>query len=240
MVFFTLGGNDNPNAVAPTQTFLTTVPFEGFYEGYDYLLDWYLEQATAELDFDQAHKVTDFIDDNLDKPRYFTQIAQAYVAAFNDWVNTRVAYQHNFTFDIKLNFVELISPREYNFLTDVITATLTAREYNAIYDYITPERFTAFVADACANREGYVSYYSANVNEWLPFAEWTPAQRGILLDCFLQVVAEKTGVKDLSDELASHNLMADFMANGRHDNIFYDCLSESAAAELNKLIKPND
>jgi hypothetical protein len=239
MVFFTVGGDnhDNTDAVQATKQFECTLTFEGFYNtSYGELVSDFIEQeqaylsdcgaSVAELDL-YAEKLTD----SLDFGKLHEYIAKQYVEAVQDWVNEYLPRGESIT----LHFKELISPREYNFTTDVITVGIEACDVNTLYNFVTPAKFAAFVEIALTPCEGFAPYYSADVNQWPHFTEWTPAQRGVLLDCLLQAISDKAGVKNLSEQLTAYELMPDFYGSGQLTNAIWQYASEEFRDYANKL-----
>ena len=87
--------------------------------------------------------------------------------------------------DIKLKFNELVSPKEYNFMTDRIFATITKKDVAKVIKY-TKENYTeeleAVILEAATEKSGYIPFYTAKELR---------ADKELLLQCCLDVLFEQ-------------------------------------------------
>jgi len=67
----------------------------------------------------------------------------------------------NNEFDYSLEFVEMESPREYNFRTDEIIANIPYKEFTKIKEeYINNDYFIDWINEESKSRDGFSSFYS--------------------------------------------------------------------------------
>lgn len=185
---------------------LTTIPFAGFYNSmHDDELDRALEQAFA--DDSGCHQVSDELHqhafDAVEWGAVHTAYAVKYVKSFAD------------KFKLKLKFDELKSPREYNFGTDRIFATITQKEVRRMRREVDQAIFKRHVEEDYTSRSGFMSYYEPDVRKWKPWKEWDHNQVGTLLRAFIET---KEGAFDYD---AERDLVEDWSCNGHIENMLF-------------------
>ena len=101
------------------------------------------------------------------------------------------------------------SPRYYNFETDHIYISLPpsahrflrslaeSKELSADYGGKHCSSFREYVAEALRPRDGFIPFYSNDLDDWPELGEWNSAQNGLLLD----FVAYGMGMDDDDDRL---------------------------------------
>ncbi len=156
---------------------LTTIPFQGFFcsrhsEALDHELDYILEYKKAkgfDLDWD------DFEYD-------YTAYGVAYLGNYKQ----ALSQQTGIPFD--LEFDSVISPRKYNFNTDVIYARVDLGSVRALREYIGDSNLRATIKDRFTSRSGFISFYSNNLDEWdhKDMADWDHNQIGTVFEAALQ------------------------------------------------------
>ena len=131
-------------------------------------------------------------DGSLDEAMYnewdwcdsFNGYMLAYVQAFEKWLSDR----HDITADFRK--CKLISPREYNFRTDIIEADITNEAKEALIDKFKDEAdFLNYLADATKNRSGFVSFYT--------FDEALADKDDVLIEYLLRYLCEDFNDDDL-------------------------------------------
>jgi len=69
----------------------------------------------------------------------------------------------NFELDFNLEFVDLISPKEYNFTTDKIECSMTEKEFKKLKkEYINNKTFISWLDNESKSYDGFVSFYSGS------------------------------------------------------------------------------
>ena len=178
---------------------LTTIPFSGFYES---LHDSALDDATKDI----------FRDDSGDEN------AELAYRAWDSmqWDNVRneyaKEYAENFAheFGIKsLSFESMQSPREYNFSTDRIFCNIDYAELCGIVKTFDLKAFSAFVRDRFTSRDGFISFYAADLSEWGKVESWDHNQCGTALEFY--AIQESGSEYDHWQEYA---IMEDSLCNG--------------------------
>lgn len=153
----------------------TTIPFSGFYESaHDSQLDRALEQM--------------FPDDEG------TPLDDTTSRAWNaiDWRVVHLAYAQHYSealadaCDVKWQFAKLDSPREYNFRSDEIDVTIDLAELVRMQAAVDPAELAALVAKRCTSRDGFISFYSADLGDWPPLADWEAPQLALLVECYCE------------------------------------------------------
>lgn len=119
----------------------------------------------------------------------FRMIAEDYV----DWLNHVLADT-----GIVLEYKFMESPREYNFGTDALFATVN--DIELLHSLTDTPKLNTVAAEFFTSRPGFHSFYSPLVDTWGELAEWDHNQRGALLTAYLRQVAEDKGL-DQNDML---------------------------------------
>ena len=178
---------------------LTTIPFSGFYES---LHDSALDDATKDI----------FRDDSGDENAELSYRAWDSM----QWGNVRNGYAKEYAanfaheFGIKsLPFESMQSPREYNFSTDRIFCNIDYAELCGIVKTFDLKAFAAFVRDRFTSRDGFISFYAADLSEWGKVESWDHNQCGTALEFY--AIQESGGEYDHWQEYA---IMEDSLCNG--------------------------
>jgi len=113
-----------------------------------------------------------------------------------DYLSYCKNYVHavNSILDLKLEFVELSSPREYNFSTDRIFCTISKKDLNKISTALDTEIMKDLVKRRFTSRDGFISSYSNDINEWKekPLKDWDYNELGTLLEAWININSTKT------------------------------------------------
>lgn len=176
------------------------IPFSGFYESdHDAALDCALEQM---LQDDRGDVYQDL-----------------FMPAFDDidWGKVHVSYAKEYVehlshvTDHKFEFVELVSPREYNFTTDRIFVKTELRPLLVA----TPiETIRKAAAELFTSRSGFHSFYSPDIDTWGPLEDWDYNQALALTGAWLHTHHRKHE-RDIAESMreALENLV--YAAGGR-------------------------
>lgn len=178
---------------------LTTIPFSGFYES---LHDSALDDAIKDV----------FRSDNGDENAELSYRAWDSML----WDNVRNGYAkeyiENFAHDFgikSLAFESLRCPKEYNFTTDRIFCNIDYSELCGIVKTFDLAAFAAFVRERFTSRDGFISFYPADLAEWGNVESWDHNQCGTALEFY--AIQENGGEFDQWKEYA---IMEDSMCNG--------------------------
>jgi len=157
----------------------TAINFGGFYNS------WHEEQVEYGVayagDFaDESGNIQwDEVHDSINSwEPYFEQYAQAWLDQFNDEVGT------------SLTLEGINSPREYNFRTDAIMASLTIQDFRRIFAYIREhdlkDQAIEIMRDITTSRSGYIAFYS------YPDL-FKRENRDLLAQCLIDAIIEENG-----------------------------------------------
>jgi hypothetical protein len=201
-----------------SNTLKTIIPFSGFYAS---LHDSELEK-TLELAFsdDSGMPNTGLLSHAWDAVNW-GQVHEAYAKNYCE----RFAREFRIS---SLTFEELNSPREYNFTTDRIFASISLEDVRAILAKVDPAKLGEKVRECFTSRDGFSSFYSANLEDWGDVATWDHNQIGTLLQTFAD---QETHNHEEFDQWAEFELMEDAGGNGNVDNWIFGSNPE----KLNRL-----
>lgn len=174
-----------------------TIPFVGFYESAH---DADLDDAAAEMNPKDR--------DNIDWSHVHTCYAKDYAERFMDFIK------------VPADFVQMTSPREYNFSTDRIVVTLTSAAMQSAFDRAMKCGLPELVHTAMTERSGFIPFFSQDVKEWGPLSDWNEEQLNLV---FLALAMEETtnGEWEQQDEI---DLMEPGRCNGNFEGWLYSSL----------------
>ena len=88
----------------------------------------------------------------------------------------------------KITFQDICHPREYNFRNDVINCIIAFESYEPILDYLArySEEFSEYLRDNYTSCDGFHSYYSNDIADWLDPADWGAHKLGAVLDFIIR------------------------------------------------------
>lgn len=178
----------------------TFIPFAGFYYTiHDSELDRACESVLQEHAGDCVHDSLPMrLFDAIDWGKVHADYAKQYALEWAD------------RFGVKgLAFVELNSPREYNFTTDRIFVDIPADEIARIHCAIDPDALAKTARDWFTSRSGFISFYSPDVESWGDVSEWDHNQ----IACMLQAWQCQT-----EPDFDESELVEDWAGNGMLDN----------------------
>ncbi len=190
-----------------TTTLETTIPFSGFYESiHDSEIDYTLERIFQDengLDCEWSGALQMHYFDSCD----FRAVHKAYAQA----------YTENFAHEFKipsLAFIELSSPREYNFTTDRVFCTISLADVDKIMANIDHSRLADLARETFTSRSGFSSFYNPDVTTWGPVDTWDHNQIGTLLQAYAD---QEFGGSDGFDSDAEFSLMESDRGNAMVD-----------------------
>lgn len=190
------------------------IPFWGFYESiHDRNLDEAIENA-----FNYNYETQEDVElgDEFENARWSADI---------NWGKIHKDYAKEYTeefgelFGLDLKFVELTSPREYNFSTDRIFASIPKEQLAKLRaDVEAHEGWAEEVKERFTSRDGFMSFFSADIKD----EQWT---REVWEECQYEVLME-FWIEHISDENEDWQscLMDDFSGNGGMSDLVNDAV----------------
>lgn len=177
------------------ETYKTWLPvFPGFYEtGYidedqiNEQKDYYIEgdAEEADLPLDLVNYIVDKF--GLYPEVRYEEYERALALQCCEWVQDTL--QHIFDDkEIKVEFEKVSSPREYNFKNDSIDCAITI-DLDKVMAYVKEEseNFQKYLEDTYTDYDGFHSYYSNEIADWLDPEEWNLThQVGSVLDFIIK------------------------------------------------------
>ena len=201
---------------------LTTVPFSGFYDSlHSSEVDQAIEQMFSDDSGEPNEGLSEVLQRQCDYRQVFTRYAKSYVEAF--------AAEFKLT---SLAFDELNSPSEYNFTTDRVFANISLDDARRIYSETSAAALAQLAHDKFTSRDGFASFYDADVSTWGALETWDHNQVGVLLQAYAK---EQASGADGFDQWAEYNLMEGAYNNGYLDNWISD-----ATPDIDRLYKIHD
>jgi hypothetical protein len=192
------------------------IPFPGFYESWlsraiDSEAEQFIEYEADEREtenFPEPLRLDNELGEmHFDCMRYsksYQYMARSYARDFNTWAGdqlglARSEWQHDWRLEHKtrrnvpslgLTFEEMTSPRFYNFETDRLFCTISARTVKTLFRMSKAENHTrlgAEIKERCTSYDGFHSFYPNDLQTWLtkPLAEWDENELGTLLRALL-------------------------------------------------------
>lgn len=144
----------------------TFIPFQGFYYSiYDSQLECEHERNVENLEEQypnvEPSDISDEIYNRTDWKKAHEIVAKYYVTYFNDYVKDVTGV------DLGLTFVELVSPRFYNFETDRILCEIPLESVKTLRMSTPNSTFAHMIRERHTSRDGFHSFYSNNIHHWL-------------------------------------------------------------------------
>lgn len=146
--------------------------FSGFYNS--------IHSAAFDNELDEIMMEENCEYDDLEYTYNYENYCSEYVNAFNS------EYKFN------LEFEKFSSPREYNFTTDRLFCFIDDNDLAKLATALNSREFAVLVMERFTSRDGFSSFYSNNIAEWLakPLADYDHNELGTLLDAYLEIETE--------------------------------------------------
>ena len=178
---------------------LTTIPFSGFYYSiHDDEIDQALKQEFTDCQGNENAELSYRAWDSMQWGNVRNEYAKEYAEQF----------AHEFKIKY-LCFESLSSPREYNFSTDRIFCEIDYSELCGIIKTFNLKAFADFVRERFTSRDGFISFYPAELAEWGRVESWDHNQCGTALEFY--AIQESGGEYDQWSEYA---IMETSISNG--------------------------
>lgn len=112
----------------------------------------------------------------------FANIAKEYAQHFDAMMSQECAWP------LRLEMVELDSPREYNFTTDRILCNVPRATIRRMRKECGMPQLRQAAADRHTSRSGFISFYSPDVSTWGSVDKWDANQCETLLIAFMETL----------------------------------------------------
>lgn len=146
----------------------------------------------------------------------------------------------NSILDLKLEFVEMTSPREYNFSTDRIFCTINKKDLKKIATALDTETMKDLVKSRFTSYDGFLSFYSNDINSWKEekLEEWDYNELGTLLEAYVKISDEENIDEQCWEYLSENGGWVDYTK--KWDEKAEQELKDLHEKELEKLGKWNE
>jgi hypothetical protein len=151
---------------------------------------------------------------HMDYGKLYEKYAKSYVEAISELT------------ELELEFDGLRSPREYNFTTDIIFASISRRSLAKVIRAVRGERLKKMAKEMFTSRSGFISYYSPDVSEWERAEDWDHNQILCALEAYFQHLNHGSSMR-LEDQALDR-----ICGDGALDELIYN----SAPAESKRAI----
>jgi hypothetical protein len=203
----------------------STIPFTGFYDSdHSALLDNELESIFSDNNGDPLPSAGDSWE-HIDWTKVHTEYAKRYADTFCDLLSDGAGVP------IRLKFVELNSPRAYNFATDRIFVEVSQRAVKALYKLATGHpaakaQLDGQIHEKFTSYDGFMSFYDNSLAAWPKNPlEWDANQIGTLIESVFYQSFEPS-------DLAAWAIMESASGNGQIDSMLWDALDADGRAIL--------
>lgn len=160
-----------------SQTFSTLIPFSGFYYSiHSDILDTEENQMFSDSDEVETYdNLADIFYAHVNYSKVREEYARFYVNCLKDEIGLQF-----------MEFEEMLSPREYNFETDRVFASVSRSDLLKMFHDVMGTVLDETIREMFTSRSGFISYYSNDINEWPPIDEWDHNQVGAVLAAYLK------------------------------------------------------
>lgn len=188
----------------------TSIPFSGFYNSFhDQGLDDALEQMFSN---DRGNVYEGIRDRAFDKVNW-SQVHNDYAKEYAECLGIK--------FNLKtLKFLEMTSPKYYNFTTDRIFCNINLSEVTEIFNKVDKALLRQTIKDSFTSYDGFISFYPNDLDEWpKELSDWDANHVGTLLTVYIR--QENDGKFDQWDELEvfdyANEVAYNFVSNNIQD-----------------------
>jgi hypothetical protein len=202
------------------------IPFAGFYNSaHDDIFNRWLEYETeinADIlgdDCELLEKLEESFFSGINWQAAHNAYSREYVETLQHWLKENAPFARLPV--ISLEFKKLTSPREYNFRTDEIFASISVNDASAMLESIDRQKLVECIKERHTSCSGFTSFYSNDLEEWpARAASFDNVQLETLLTCYLSQICHECESVDLS-EFLHWQLMEETSGRGDIDNIIF-------------------
>jgi len=185
------------------QRFEIQLPFTGFYysihaDEIGFELEYVIDGWAESMPCDIPDSLMELFQDAADYGNAQREYSKYYAESFGDEY-----------LDGDCEFVEMTSPREYNFATDKIFVTIGRATLAKIYHNADKSILTRIALERHSSRAGFISFYKPEWRSWGALSQWDHNQFMTLILAYLE-----TERGEEWDQWAEWNLCEDISCNG--------------------------
>lgn len=171
----------------------TTIPFDGFYcSVHSDVIDDAEEQMFADDNGTPNTGLSMALWRDCNYQGVHSLFVRDYCKNFGRWLKID-----------SLKFEALDSPREYNFTTDRIFATISEADVIKLFNSVPYETLKAKARERHTSRDGFISFYDPDILTWGPLDTWDHNQVGTLME----VAAEEESGSGSFDQWDQHDIV---------------------------------
>ena len=198
------------------QSFLCVLPFSGFYHSpHSEAIDSQEEQLFS-FDYGKVHdSLYEHYWKHMDYEELYKKYAESYVEAISELT------------ELELEFDGLSSPREYNFTTDRIFASISRKSLAEVVRAVRGERLKKMAKEMFTSRSGFISYYSPDVSEWGRVEDWDHNQILCALQAYFEYLNHGSSV------LLEYQALDRICEGGTLDGLIYSSASVESIRAMN-------
>jgi hypothetical protein len=169
--------------------FSSLIPFSGFYGSiHNSYMDDVLEMREAEVS---------------DWRNVFEEYAKEYVKKLAEWM------------DVSIEYEELISPKEYNFMNDRIFAEISRSDFAKILCAVRGTTLNNKVRQMFTSRSGFISHYPNRISEWGRISTWDHNQIGAVLAAYVDKYRESDDIEaNIAESIYEDGTLESIMLEG--------------------------
>lgn len=157
------------------QLFLCVLPFSGFYGSLHSEAIDHQEEQMFSFDNGEVHQsLYERFYQHMDYTSLYERYAESYVEAISELT------------ELELEFDGLSYPREYNFTTDRIFASISRKSLAKVVRAVRGERLKKMAEEMFTSRSGFISFYSPDISEWGRVEDWDHNQILCALEAYFQ------------------------------------------------------
>jgi hypothetical protein len=151
--------------------------------------------------------------DCCDYGAVYEKVAHFWVEAFDLWCKNNLGTpEGSFTFEA------MVSPREYNFTTDVVYAYVPEAVIRSLFEKSKADehkQLEKVIKASFTSYDGFISFYPNDLEAWLekPLSEWDYNELGTLLGAVMQLCEDFEDNDKFRDQLYEYI----FSGNGEED-----------------------
>lgn len=199
---------------------LTTLPFSGFYESlHDSALDMALDQIFS--DSDTGCNVNETLKWKAHDCINWRMAHELYAKEYSE------SLAHEFGAD-SLKFESLSSPKEHNFTTDRIFCTIEYADLCRLMAGFDLKAFAEYVREKFTSRDGFISFYDADLSAWGAVISWDHNQCGTAIEFY--AMQQNAGEFEHYQEFA-------LIENAQCNGVFDEILFKAGGDEFSRLVR---
>lgn len=159
------------------------IPFDGFYESWSSsMLDEEIEQHNEYCESEEGEGSEPYDEDKLNWALVHDCYAKKYTESLFDWIENEESIDGG---ELKYEFEEMTSPREYNFSTDVISVKMALSEIIRLHDYVM-DNYEFELRDNIKCQlepcDGFMPFYDNDLDSWGDVKDWDAIQYKFLFN----------------------------------------------------------